>query len=80
MGTFLAEVFITHCGISPFAQDNHVATLGTSSGFIGWRIFKLFEIVLICPIVNIHFGVKVFPAFWTGLPISRVILCIMITA
>lgn len=77
MGTFFAEIFITPRGISTFAQDNHNATLGAGSGFILGRIFELFEVILICSIVNIHFGLNAFSAFRTSFPISKVTLCIM---
>jgi hypothetical protein len=79
-GTFHAVIFSYFYGISVCAQIDYLIAFCASRRLeLGW-IFEFFKVVFVCPIVDIHFGFEVIPAFLAGLPIARMSLIEMMTA
>ena len=69
-GAIQTVIFAPAHGIATLAQVQDFPTFRTTRWLESWRIFELFEVILVRPIVDIHFGLEVIPAFLAGLPVA----------
>jgi len=62
------------------AQADDLFALRATRRFEFWRVLEFFEIVFIRTIIHVHFGLKVFAAFFAGFPIANMPFIEMVTA
>lgn len=69
-GALLAEVLPCTKRIAIFTEPDYFATARTSGSLVSWWVLKSLEVVLICAIVNIDFGLEIGTTFGAILPTS----------
>jgi hypothetical protein len=76
--TIPAVVFVSEHGIASLAQHDDSSAKAAVSWLIGRGILELFEIVLICSIVDVHLCLKILPASRAILPVTWMSLIMVI--
>ncbi len=72
VGAAFAKVALPSMRVPFLPKCDHSLALGAACGPIFRRILKLLEIVLVCPVVDIHLCFGTVSAFWTIFPVTRV--------
>jgi hypothetical protein len=62
-----------------FTKRDHLLHFAQRVAEFG-RVFQLLEVVFICAVVNVHFGLEIFSTLLASLPIAGVFFCVMVAA
>ena len=79
-GTVHAKIFPHVHGVFVIAQVDDLLTFRATSRLELWRVLKFFEIIFVRAVIDVHFGLKVSAAFFTGFPVARMSFIKMVTA
>lgn len=75
-----AIVFPHIHGVTIISQTYNLFAFRATSRLEFWRVLKFLEIIFVRAVIDVHFGLKVIAAFFTGFPVARVSFIEMVTA
>lgn len=71
--------FTTHC-VAILSQRDDFIAFDAACGFEFRRVLQFFKVVLVCPVVDIHFRLLTFFTFFAILPIASMIFLVVLAA